>query len=535
MKDWKKVKLGTLLTESKVVSEKPSTDKRLRVKLNVLGVEKRPVTKDKKGATKYYTRKAGQFVYGKQNLHKGAFGIVPDELDGFESSLDIPAFDIDKSCYPEWIFYFFKKGDFYLKLETLAKGVGSKRIHPKQIFELDIFLPSKEEQKKVLDEIEKAEASNQELVLEIESQEENLTKLRQSILQDAVEGKLTKEWRVQNPEVEPASELLKKIKAEKEQLIKEKKIKKDKPLLPITKDEIPFEIPECWEWCRMGSTGNVMTSPFVDGPFGSSINTKRDYIESGVPVLRMMNVKPYRFKDDSMKYISQEKYQSFLRHNVIAGDILFSKVGAGIGEACIVPETFTYGMLSTTGISRFRVGEIIINEYLCHFINGHITLFKSLAKSSAQPFLNMTQIKSVLIPLPPVEEQNTIVQKVNQLLSNCNVLEQEIKTSKTNAEKLMQSVLRELLGEENNVLINKTTSKKKIKKPSREIKYNSKTVLMDLVKLLKENGKLHAEDLWKMSKFPDDIDAFYAELKKQIEEEKAIKEVANEKGYLELV
>ena len=67
-----------------------------------------------------------------------------------------------------------------------------------------------------------------------------------------------------------------------------------------------------------------------------------------------------------------------------------------------------------------------------------------------------------------------------------------------------------------------------------EIKYNSKTLLMDLVKLLKENGKLHAEDLWKMSKFPNDIDAFYAELKKQIEETKSIKEVENEKGYLEL-
>ncbi len=132
------------------------------------------------------------------------------------------AFDIDESCYPEWIFYFFKKGDFYLKLETLAKGVGSKRIHPKQIYDLDIFLPSKEEQKKVLDEIEKAEKNNQELVNEIQSQEENLSKLRQSILQDALQGKLTKEWREQNPKEEPASELLKKIKAIKEQLIKEK-------------------------------------------------------------------------------------------------------------------------------------------------------------------------------------------------------------------------------------------------------------------------------------------------------------------------
>jgi len=96
MKDWKKVKLGSLLTESKILSENPDTDKRLRVRLNMLGVEKRPKTNDKEGATKYYKRKAGQFIYGKQNLHKGAFGIIPHELDGFESSLDIPAFDVEK-------------------------------------------------------------------------------------------------------------------------------------------------------------------------------------------------------------------------------------------------------------------------------------------------------------------------------------------------------------------------------------------------------------------------------------------------------
>jgi type I restriction enzyme S subunit len=140
MKNWNKVKLRTLLTESKIISEKPNSCNRIRVKLNVLGVEKRPNTKDKMGATKYYTRKAGQFVYGKQNLHKGAFGIIPKELDGFESSQDIPSFDIDESCYPEWIFYFFKKGNFHLKLESLAKGVGSKRIHPEQIYDLDIYI-----------------------------------------------------------------------------------------------------------------------------------------------------------------------------------------------------------------------------------------------------------------------------------------------------------------------------------------------------------------------------------------------------------
>jgi restriction endonuclease S subunit len=226
MKDWKKVKLGSLLTESKVISENPNPNNRIRVKLNVLGIEKRPETKDKKGATRYYIRKTGQFIYGKQNLHKGAFGIVPQELDGFESSSDIPAFDVDDSCYPEWIFYFFKKGNFYLKLENLAKGVGSKRINTQQIFELEIFLPSKEEQKNILDEINKIELNNTILFQEIRVQEENLKKLRKSILQDAILGKLTQKWRDYNTPNESASDLLEKIKIKRNQLIKNKLIKK---------------------------------------------------------------------------------------------------------------------------------------------------------------------------------------------------------------------------------------------------------------------------------------------------------------------
>ena len=529
MKDWKKVKLGTLLTESKVVSEKPSTEKRLRVKLNVLGVEKRPVTKDKKGATKYYTRKAGQFVYGKQNLHKGAFGIVPDELDGFESSSDIPAFDIDDSCYPEWIFYFFKKGNFYLKLETLAKGVGSKRIHPKQIYNLDISLPSKEVQRKVLDEVEKAEANNKELVDEIQHQEENLKKLRQSILQDAIQGKLTKEWREHNPTVEPASELLKKIKAEKEQLLKEKKIKKEKPLPIITKDEIPFEIPDKWEWIRLQDLCEIITKG--SSPKWQGINYVGE--QNGILFVTSENVGNYKLLLSKKKYVEKRFNEIQPRSILKKNDILMNIVGASIGRTAI------YNIEEVANINQAVTIIRLINElnhsFLLHFFNSPVCLSYMYDKQvdNARPNLSMGNISKFLIPIPSIEEQKAIVTKVNQLLSNCDVLEQEIKASKINAEKLMQSVLSELLGEENNVLVNKSTTKKEVKKPSREIKYNSKTLLMGLVKLLQENGKLHAEDLWKMSKFPEDIDAFYAELKKQIEQQKTIKE-SKEKGYLEL-
>ncbi|HRG19112.1 MAG TPA: hypothetical protein PLP39_08475 [Flavobacterium lutivivi] len=319
MKDWKKVKLGSLLTESKVISENPNPNNRIRVKLNVLGIEKRPETKDKKGATRYYIRKAGQFIYGKQNLHKGAFGILPPELDGYESSSDIPAFDIDDSCYPEWIFYFFKKGNFYLKLENLAKGVGSKRIHFEQIYELDIYLPTKEEQRKVLNEIKEVETKNKRLQEEIQLQEENLTKLRQSILQDAITGKLTEEWREKNQNISYAFESLKKIKAEKEKLILEKKIPKGKKQESIGVYEISSEIPVEWEYVDLDDLVQYITDGTHQTP---------KYVQSGRIFLSAQNIKPFKFMPEKHKYVSEQDYQVYINNKKPEiGDLLLGRVG----------------------------------------------------------------------------------------------------------------------------------------------------------------------------------------------------------------
>lgn len=529
MKNWKKVKLGSLLTESKVVAESPNTENRIRVKLNVLGIEKRPNTKDKKGATKYYIRKAGQFIYGKQNLHKGAFGIVPQELDGFESSLDIPAFDIDESCYPEWIFYFLKKGKFYLKLENLAKGVGSKRIHPEQIFGLDIYLPTKEEQRKVLEEIEKAEANNQGLLNEIQLQELNLIKLRQSILQDAIKGKLTEEWRNKNQNIGPASELLKKIKAEKEKLIEEKTIQKGKKQESISDFEISSELPLEWEYIDLDDLVQYITDGTHQTP---------KYVQSGRMFLSAQNIKPFKFMPAKHKYVSEQDYQIYINHKKPEiGDLLLGRVGAGIGETAVIDQNIDFAIyVSLALVKTFKkltnsnYFAIVFNSpYGVKYAKGNVS-----SRGNSAGNFNLGRIRSFKIPLPTIEEQNEIVKKVNQLILHCDNLQKEILASKEDSEKLTQTVLIELLGNENNIIENKRSKKQKEKEPSRKIKYNSKTTLMDLVKLLKENGKLHAEDLWKMSKYPDDIDAFYAELKKQIELKKTIKE-SSEKGYLELI
>ncbi|WP_445737622.1 restriction endonuclease subunit S [Mariniflexile sp.] len=535
MKNWKKVKLGTLLTESKIISDKPNPDNRIRVKLNVLGIEKRPITKEKKGATRYYIRKAGQFIYGKQNLHKGAFGIIPNELDGFESSSDIPAFDIDESCYPEWIFYFFFKNNFYLKLENLAKGVGSKRIQPTKIFNLEIYLPTKEEQRKLLDEIEKANNKNQELLNETKLQEENLNKLRVSIFYDAIKGKLTEEWRNQNTNIEPAKKLLKNIKKDRERLINENNLKKEKLLPSIKKEDYPFEIPFSWEWCRMQELCLNISS--------GSTPPKHEFKDSGIPFLKVYNIRNQKIDlNYKPQFISKEYHSSKLKRSVLRpGDVIMNIVGPPLGKTSIIPNDYEEWNCNQA-IVFFKPVYKEINHWIYTFLLSEDYLKRiELIGTAGQDNISITKSKNIEIPLPPITEQTEIVKIVNQLISNCNNLEQKIIESKENSGKLMQSFLLELLGDEQNKILTKNSVNKITETHKREKKYNTKTINMGLIELLKVNGKLHAEDLWKMSEHYDDknindsIDNFYSDLKTKIEIDKSIKEVSNEKGYIELV
>lgn len=536
MKNWKKVKLGSLLTESKIASENPDTDKRLRVRLNMLGVEKRPKTNDKEGATKYYIRKAGQFIYGKQNLHKGAFGIVPEELDGFESSSDIPAFDVDESCYPEWIYYFFKKGNFYLDLEKLAKGVGSKRIQPAQIFNLNIYLPSRHEQKIILEEIFKLEDKYTDILTEIENQENWLYELRQSTLEKAIRGDLSEKWRSQNINLDSADELINLIQTKKKKLIEDRIINNEKKISTISQDMIPFLIPRNWRWCQIVDIAEKVGSGST--PTGGQ-NT---YVSEGVMFIRSQNVYNHGLHLNDVAFIPLSIHEKMKNTKVKSKDILLNITGASIGRCTLVPDNFeTANINQHVAIIRminpdirYFVHKVIISSY---FQNRIMDVQVGVSREG----LSISNLKKLLIPIPPLKEQIIINTKLESIFKFCEEIQIGIKNIRQDVEKLFHSSLCKLIGVSEVISFTKKEPLNIVGKYTRDPKYNSKTTFMELVDLLKKHGELHAEDLWKMSKHYDNknigesIDKFYTDLKKKIEVDKTVKEVINKKGYLELV
>ena len=271
------------------------------------------------------------------------------------------------------------------------------------------------------------------LSTELTHQLDLVKNLRKQLLQDAVQGKLVE----QNPTDEPATELLKKIKAEKEKLIKEKKLKKDKELPPIKEEETPFEIPSNWVWCRLGEICTKIGS-------GSTPNGS-NYSLQGIPFFRSQNIYDSGLVYDDIKFISMEIHSKMNGTTVYPNDILLNITGGSIGRCALVPKEFEQGNVSQhvciirpLAVDNGFYHNIVLSPFFQNFILTSTTG----AGREGLPKYNLEQFS---IPLPPLSEQHRIVQKLEHLMKICDDLEQSIKTSQSQNEMLLQQVLREAL------------------------------------------------------------------------------------------
>jgi len=334
---------------------------------------------------------------------------------------------IDKVDLKFYFYYFNLNKDTIVK--STATGTSKLAINMKNFINYCIPLPSIEYQKLGRERIEEVEPKINELDLIFEKNLTYITRLRQSILQEAVQGKLVP----QDPNDEPASVLLEKIKEEKERLIKEGKIKKEKPLPPISEDEIPYELPKGWEWVRLGEIG-ISNIGLTYKP--TDIGSK------GIPVLRANNIKNGKIDYNDLILVDKKVSENLL---VKKDDILIcvrSGSKALVGKAALIEkENMTFGAF-------MAVYRSCCNKYIHKFINS--SLFRQQLDGANTTTINqITQnmLKNIIFPLPPLNEQKRIVEKVDQLIALCDELEKNIEQSKKDSELLMQSVLQEAFKE----------------------------------------------------------------------------------------
>jgi type I restriction enzyme S subunit len=261
---------------------------------------------------------------------------------------------------------------------------------------------------------------------------ENIKKLQETILQLAVQGKLTK----QDPTDRPATELLKRIKSEKEKFIKAGKLKKEKELPPITEDEIPFELPEGWLWSRLSEVSKQITD-------GEHITPPR--ISSGYKLLSAKNVREGFIDYENCDYVSQEIYEKCIKRcKPEIGDLLIISVGGTIGRTSLIKEDIPFVIVRSVAMIK---PLIIESEYLKIVMNSPLLqrIIANKSRGGAQPCLYLNEIVKFVFPLPPLAEQQRIVAKVQQLHQQLSQLEAQVQQSRQYAQQLLQSVLREAL------------------------------------------------------------------------------------------
>ena len=382
--------------------------------------------------------KEDDFIVAEMDAKVGGYGFIPKDLEKAIVSSHYFLFEVD----------FTKIRKEYLEaiiqteiVQDQIKAKGSTNysaVRPKDVLKWKIPLFSLEKQKEIEVEFLKTKTTSFRLLEEVHTQKKLLSQLKQSILQEAIQGKLTADWRAENPKVEPAEKLLERIKAEKQRLIEEKKIKKEKALPPISPEEIPFDLPEGWVWCRLGElcskTGSGST------PRGG----KSAYLEEGIKFIRSQNVYNDGLRLNDVAYISEETHEKMKATKVQAEDLLLNITGGSIGRCCLVSNNFDTGNINQhVAIIRAVVRD---NGYYLHKVICAPYFQKKIfdvQTGAGREGLPKNKMDNILIPLPPLEEQKIIVQKVTALLQKCEALEAEVTQSEQHAQMLMQAVLKE--------------------------------------------------------------------------------------------
>lgn len=319
---------------------------------------------------------------------------------------------INNTVLREYLLWFFKTEYFIANgVKSFTGTAGQQRIHKDYLATSLLPLPPLAEQKRIVAKIE-------ELLPYIDRYEkawnrlEDLNKrfpvdMQKSILQMAIQGKLVE----QRPEEGTAEELYKQIQAEKKKLIKEGKIKKEKPLPEITEDEIPFDIPESWKWVRI--------TEIIDVRDGTHDTPK--YVTIGVPLVTSKNLIDGNINFETAKLISAEDAQTInMRSAVDDGDILFAMIGT-IGNPVLVKKDREFCIKN---MALFKaIGQNLLHmEYFLLYLQNEQYVMKKKASGGVQSFVSLRFLRNYLLPLPPLAEQKRIVAKLEEILPLCDKL-----------------------------------------------------------------------------------------------------------------
>ena len=327
------------------------------------------------------------------------------------------------ACTPYYIYNMYLL--YYLiaskkRFIELGEGGAQPNISREKIISFPFSLPPLEEQYRIVEKIEELlpmideyGSANDELE---QMNAELPEKLKKSILQEAIMGKLG----TQDPNDEPASVLLDRIREEKKQLVKTGVLKKkDLVETPIDEDEMPFTLPNGWVWANLYS----LSIDSADGPFGSNLKKEHYTEKKEVRIIQLSNIGEDGWKNVNTKYTTYEHLNTIKRSEAFAGDIIIAKMMPA-GRAIICPNVDSKFVLSSDAV-RFDFSKELYKKYLYYAINSSI--FKNQVYGEVQGITrvrtSLSKLRTYSIPLPPLAEQHRIVEKIEALFAEVDHME----------------------------------------------------------------------------------------------------------------
>lgn len=330
--------------------------------------------------------------------------IMPEDMEQGIINQALMRVSLIPSIYDKFFLYYF---DYGLKKAAKEESNGSaiKNIPPFDVMKNWLFpITSIQEQRRIVGNIEKMYQWIDTIDILQMQYSSDLEVLKSKIIDAGIQGKLTE----QLPKDGTAEELLEQIAEEKKQLIKEKKIKATKALPEITKDEIPFEIPDNWKWVRLSEIMDVR-----DGTHDSP-----KYVEDGIPLVTSKNISSRGLDFSNVNYITQEDANKINeRSNVDSGDILFAMIGT-IGNPVIVEKEREFCIKNVALFKNFAKDKLDI-RYVYWMLMREQFVMKKKAIGGLQPFISLKVFREYPVPLPPLEEQKRIADKLDEIISMC--------------------------------------------------------------------------------------------------------------------
>ncbi len=317
-------------------------------------------------------------------------------------------------------------------LVPLMRGMANVSLTTDKIKNVEVILPDLQTQQNIVSRLQSLQALHREADATLARLHGNVKRLRQSILQEAIQGKLV-DYKPA-PDEKTGAELLADIRAEKERRAREAGKKPEAPLPPVTPEEMPFEVPEGWVWCRLGE---VIFSA-KDGPHFSP-----DYSTSGTPFISTRNISPDGIDFSSSKYITTQYHQEISKRcKPEKGDILYTK-GGTTGIACVNEHEIDFNVW--VHVAVLKIPSLVNPYYLKNALNSPhcYTQSQQLTKGIGNQDLGLKRMVTITLPLPPYSQQSQIVKEINARLAQCDKLDQILTALQTKTERLWKSELQQ--------------------------------------------------------------------------------------------